>query len=204
MNEISLSNNRQNAVYIPVTGMIEEIQPLEGYGQPTGCYQILTLRIGGIGEMDSAEENCNCTAEEEMPDGGIAAEQPQDAIVRMVIGPDTCFVNGVRVYEGMMVTAFYDGNAPTVLIYPPQYRAVTVAEQIPGQNIMMGRFSGSLTAEDRSLKLNLDESVDIISENGQNFYGSLVDRTLIVVYGPTTRSIPPQTTPYQIIVLCRN
>ena len=201
MNEISLSNNQQNAVYIPITGMVEEIQPLEGYGQPTGCYQVATLRLGEM-QAEPVEADCNCGPEEELPGAELPSE-PQEATVRLIIGPDTYFVNGVRLYEGMMVTAFYDGNAPTPLIYPPQYRAVAVAEQLPGQNVMMGRFNGSLTAEDRSLKLNLDESVDIITENGQNYYGSLVGRTLIVVYGATTRSIPPQTTPYQIVVLCR-
>lgn len=199
MNEISLPNNRQSAVYIPVSGMITEIEPLEGYGQPAGCYQMLTIRINGNDNADSTWD----TMPEEEPEDRMPAAPLRESVVRMVIGPDTCFVNNVRLYEGMMITGFYDGNAPTVLIYPPQYRAVAIAEQVPGQNVMVGRFNGSLTAEDRSLKLNLDESVDIISENDQNFYGSLAGRTLVVVYGPTTRSIPPQTTPYQIVVLCR-
>ena len=123
-------------------------------------------------------------------------------IVNVIIGPQTCFVNGIRLYEGMRITAFHDGNAPMPLIYPPQYQALVVAEQVPGQNIYVGTFNGSMTAADHRLRLNLDESVDIVTQNGQNFYGSLAGKSLVVLYGPTTRSIPPQTTPYQIVVLC--
>ena len=201
MNEISMMENRQNAVYIPVSGMIESIQPMDGFGQPSGCYQIVTLRKGTGEEPDLMEQSADEESMEENQD--LPAVMPAEEQVCLVIGPDTCFVNGIRLYEGMNITAFYDGNAPTLLIYPPQYRAVVVTEQVPGQNVMMARFNGSLTALDRSLKLNLDESVDIINENGQNFYGSLAGHILVVVYGAATRSIPPQTTPYQVIVMCR-
>lgn len=199
MNEISMPENRQNAVYIPVSGTVESILPMDGYGQPSGCYQIVTLRLSGT---ESEEWNDQTVSEESMEEALSAI--PSENLVRLVIGPETCFINGLRLYEGMNITAFYDGNAPAVLIYPPQYRAVVVTEQIPGQNVTMNRFNGSLTAMDRSLKLNLDESVDIINENGQNFFGYLAGRVLVVVYGATTRSIPPQTTPYQVIVMCRD
>ena len=158
---------------------------------------MITLRIGEEPDTSSLEQE---NETEEVGAEQIARMDPN--IVNVIIGPQTCFVNGIRLYEGMRITAFHDGNAPMPLIYPPQYQALVVAEQVPGQNIYVGTFNGSMTAADHRLRLNLDESVDIVTQNGQNFYGSLAGKSLVVLYGPTTRSIPPQTTPYQIVVLC--
>lgn len=41
--------------------------------------------------------------------------------VNFVISPETYFVNHEVVKVGDKVTGFYDANAPTILIYPPQY-----------------------------------------------------------------------------------
>lgn len=189
--------SEQDIVYLPVSGIVEEIRPMDGYGQTSECSQMITLRIGEEPDTSSLEQE---NETEEVGAEQIARMDPN--IVNVIIGPQTCFVNGIRLYEGMRITAFYDGNAPMPLIYPPQYQALVVAEQVPGQNIYVGTFNGSMTAADHRLRLNLDESVDIVTQNGQNFYGSLAGKSLVVIYGPTTRSIPPQTTPYQIVVLC--
>lgn len=55
---------------------------------------------------------------------------------------------------------------------------------------------------DQSLKLNIAPSTEIMTSNGQRFTCSLGGQLLVVYYSATTRSIPPQTTPRRIIVMC--
>lgn len=122
--------------------------------------------------------------------------------VNFVIEPSTYFVNRSIVRIGDVATGFYDADAPVPLIYPPQYRALVMAKQVPGQNVKVDFFNRQLLSSDGMLKLNLSPFTPILLENGQPFTKNLSNRNLIVVYGPSTFSIPAQTTPYQIIVLC--
>lgn len=123
-------------------------------------------------------------------------------IVNFVITPDTYFVNQTKITVGMPITAFYDGNAPAILIYPPQYQAIVVSPNNQRTNIKVSRFDRNLISEDGTLKLNIGRNTDIVMENGQSYRGTLQNKNLIVLYGASTRSIPAQTTPDKIIVLC--
>ena len=123
-------------------------------------------------------------------------------IINFIVDRHTYFVDNTPIYEGMEVEIFYDTNVPVPLIYPPQYQAVVVAPVVPGQFVKVDWFNWVLVSRDRALKLNVDESTPIFLENGQPFRGSPGNRNLIVVYRNTTRSIPPQTSPEQIIVMC--
>ena len=58
------------------------------------------------------------------------------------------------------------------------------------------------TASDGSLQLNIAGGTVIKTLNGQNITCNLGGHMLLVYYTVTTRSIPPQTTPRKIIVLC--
>lgn len=124
-------------------------------------------------------------------------------IVNFVITPDTYFVDNVKVYEGMPVVLYYDATLPTILIYPPQYKAIVAAIDNQWQNIKVDRFGPELISEDGLLQLNITSMTEIILENGQDFWGNLQGRDLIVIFGPSTRSIPSLTTPNQIIVICQ-
>ena len=132
----------------------------------------------------------------------ISVEDSTGSLVNFVVTPATYFVDRAILAVGDMVTGFYDADAPVPLIFPPQYRAVVMAKVTPYQNVKVDYFDEELVSSDGMLKLNIAPSTQIMLENGQCFTGSLANRYLIVVYGPTTRSIPAQTTPYQIIVLC--
>ncbi len=70
------------------------------------------------------------------------------------------------------------------------------------ENITVDYFNRSLVNSDNTLKLNISDSTDIVLENGQMYDGNLANRNLIVIYGNTTRSIPAQTTPKKVIVMC--
>ncbi|WP_432360951.1 hypothetical protein [Sporosarcina sp. UB5] len=124
------------------------------------------------------------------------------SIVNFVVEPSTYFVEHVKVKVGDIVTGFYDADAPVPFIYPPQYRAIVMAKDNPNYFVKVSFFNSQLISSDGNLKLNVSRQTEIVLENGQAFNGNPANRDLIVNYGATTRSIPAQTTPYKIIVLC--
>ena len=132
----------------------------------------------------------------------VSVANGDGASVNFVISPDTYFVDHAMVAVGDQVTGYYDGNAPVPLIYPPQYRALVMVKESPYQNVKVDYFNSQLISSDGQLKLNLSPYTSITIRNGQVFSHSIENRNLIVIYGPTTRSIPAQTTPYRIIVWC--
>lgn len=141
-------------------------------GQGEGCYKLMTVEDGN---------------------GGI---------VNFVVSPTTYFVNHEIVTVGNQITGYYDGDAPVPLIYPPQYSALVVVKENNYQFVKVDFFNNQLVSSDGQLKLNLSPYTPILLTNGQPFTKNPANRNLIVSYGPTTRSIPAQTTPYKIIVWC--
>ena len=123
-------------------------------------------------------------------------------VVNFVVSPTTYFVDHAMVAVGDRVTGYYDANAPVPLIYPPQYRALVMVKDSAYQNVKVDYFNGQLESSDGQLRLNISPYTQILLTNGQAFTKNLANRNLIVSYGPTTRSIPAQTTPYKIIVWC--
>ncbi|MCK1996625.1 hypothetical protein MPH47_05105 [Psychrobacillus psychrodurans] len=122
--------------------------------------------------------------------------------VNFVVSPTTYFVDHVMIVVGDRVTGYYDANAPVPLIYPPQYRALIIAKENPNQNVKVDYFNSQFESSDGQLKLNISPYTPILFTNGQAYTRNPANRNLIVIYGPTTRSIPAQTTPYEIIVWC--
>jgi hypothetical protein len=132
----------------------------------------------------------------------MSVDNGAGASVNFVVSPSTYFVNQEMVAVGDTITGYYDGDAPVPLIYPPQYRALVVVKDDPYQNIKVDYFNSQLVSRDGQLQLNLSPFTPISLRNGQPFTKSIANRNLIVSYGPTTRSIPAQTTPYWVIVWC--
>lgn len=128
--------------------------------------------------------------------------QNSEGVTNFIVSPDTYVIDTVRMRIGMRVTAFYDGSLPVPLIFPPQYRAVIIGRSNVGETVYAGYFDENLLAADESLQLNVSRATEIVTSNGQNFTCPVGDNVLIVYYGVTTRSIPPQTTPRKIIVMC--
>jgi hypothetical protein len=100
------------------------------------------------------------------------------------------------------VTGFYDVNVPVILIYPPQYQALIIIKDNPYQNVKVDYFNSQLVSSDGQLQLNISSNTPILLQNDQPFTLNPGNRNLLVVFGPATFSIPAQTTPYKIIVLC--
>ncbi len=118
------------------------------------------------------------------------------------MSPITYFVDHEMVSVGDRVTGYYDGNAAVPLIFPPQYRALIMVKDNPYQNVKVDYFNAQLVSSDGQLRLNISPYTPIVLTNGQAFSRTPANRNLIVIYGPTTKSIPAQTTPYKIIVWC--
>ena len=158
----------------PFRGMITMINDflIDESGEGSGCYKLMSVE-NGYGNS-----------------------------VNFVVQPDTYFVDHVMVSLGDIVTGFYDINAPVPLIFPPQFRAIVMTRDSLYQNVKVDYFNNQLVSSDNTLKLNIFPWTKIVLKNEQAFTGNPANRNLIVVYSPTTKSIPAQTSPYKIIVMC--
>lgn len=145
--------------------------------------------------LDQTVNNAGC-------DKLISVTDERGSVVKFLVTPDTYFVNQDMIKIGDYITGYYDGNAPAILIYPPQYTALIIAKRNDNQNVKVDFFNRQLVSSDGQLKLNISNNTKIILKNGQLFFGNPAGRNLIVVYGASTRSIPAQTTPSEIIVWC--
>lgn len=132
----------------------------------------------------------------------VVAIRNADGISNFVVAPDTYVINEVRLRPGMNVIAYYDANLPIPLIFPPRYQTVVIGRKNPGENMFVGYFGSDQTSLDNTLQLNIARSTEIVTSNGQAFNCSINDQLLVVYYTTSTRSIPAQTTPRKIIVLC--
>ncbi len=146
--------------------------PISPNGASEGCYKMFTLEDGN---------------------GGI---------VNFVVSPTTYFVDHSTARTGDRIVGYFDTNAPVPLIYPPQYRAIVMVKNRTYQNVKIDYFNDQLLSSDGQLQLNISPITQLVLQNGQQFSSNPANRNLIVIYGPSTKSIPAQTTPYRIIVLC--
>lgn len=133
----------------------------------------------------------------------MSLESKEYGPLNFVISPGTYFVDHEIVEVGDDVTGFYDATKPAILIYPPQFPAIVIAKNSSQQNVTVDYFNNDLISSNGMLKLNTSPSTEVFLTNDQPFNRPLENRNLVVIYGPTTKSIPAQTTPYRIIVLCQ-
>lgn len=134
----------------------------------------------------------------------VTVEDEDGGITNFIVTPATYVVDFLTLEVGMMCTFWYRLDAPAPLIYPPQYNAEVVAMMQDDRSIDVSRFDNMLVNETGTLQLNLGNSNNIFTTNNQRFQGSPANRELVVIYDMSTRSIPAQTTPKKVIVLCRN
>ena len=159
------------------------------FGSVTGTIvEMVPARMGG-----RRANGCMIFATVEDSDGNT---------VTFILTPATYVVDFETLSVGMMCTFWYAADAPMPLIYPPQYSAVAAAQVKNGRMVNVGYYGASLVNEDQTLQLNLDGSVDVRTTNNQYFQGSPANHILVVTYGSSTRSIPAQTTPFKVVVLC--
>lgn len=132
----------------------------------------------------------------------LVSLETEQGTVDFIVGPATHIVDHWQLVEGMEILVFYDSSRPAMLIFPPRYVAELLVVLTGQEQIMLNYFNRRLVSRDRSLELRVGEETRIETINGQQFFCGLENRWLLVFYTMTTRSIPPQTTPERIIVLC--
>ena len=125
-----------------------------------------------------------------------------NGIVNFMITSETTVIDCRPLRIGLRVAAFYDTSLPVPLIFPPQYQAQIITVLTRDEQVMINRFNRNLVAEDNSLQLNIARNTNIETINGQSVNCNPANQTLLVYYTNTTRSIPPQTSPRRIVVLC--
>jgi len=123
-------------------------------------------------------------------------------IVNVLLDTQTLVIDGRSLSAGMRIAAFYDSMSPVPLIYPPQYRALLITILRQGEQAFVGHFNRDLISSDNSLRLQIGPATNVTTANGQSCRCCPEGNTLLVLYTNTTRSIPPQTTPRRVIVLC--
>lgn len=126
----------------------------------------------------------------------------ENGIVNFMITSETRIIDSRPLRSGLRVAAFYDASLPVPLIFPPQYRAQIITVLSREEQVMINEFNRNLVATDNSLQLNIARNTRIETINGQTTSCNPENQTLLVYYSATTRSIPPQTTPRRIIILC--
>lgn len=152
-------------------------------------------KVINIEEIKSSEYEDGCVKM-------ISLQNEEGAQVNFILTPDTYVLNQEMLVVGDIVTGYYDANAPTIMIFPPQYLALVMVKEHASQHVKVSYFNRELVSQDNQLKLNLLPKTQIVTANGQAFMARPMNRNLIVIYGPATKSIPAQTTPYYIVVLC--
>lgn len=162
----------QEPRFIQVRGTIVDIAPtMQGNRRANGCVLFLTI------------------------------EKEDGEIVNVLLSPATYVVDFETLSVGMDCTFWYLADAPMILIYPPQYNAAVAARNRNDRMIDVSRYGRNMVNQENTLQLKLDGSVDIMTINNQYFQGSPENHDLVVIYETSTRSIPAQTTPKEIVVL---
>lgn len=134
----------------------------------------------------------------------ITIEDESGNTVNFILTPDTYVVDNVTLSVGMRSIFWYRTDMPVPLIYPPQYRAVVAAQWRNDRMIDVSYYNNALVNEEQTLKLNIDGAVELRTTNNQYYQANPADNDLVVIYQTSTRSIPAQTTPKKIVVLCDN
>lgn len=126
----------------------------------------------------------------------------EQGITNFILSGNTRVIDDIRLRSGMRIAAFYDASLPVPAIFPPQYRAELITVLRRDQSVMLNYFDETLTSADHTLRLNISPMTSILTLNGQRYPCPPENSVLLVYYSRTTFSIPPQTTPQRVIVLC--
>lgn len=117
--------------------------------------------------------------------------------------PSDAYVLNLHPFQiGDRATFFYLSNAPVPLIYPPQYRAAAAAYTPHGVTAVLDTFSYGMTNSDNTLMLTPTWSTPVTLPNGQTYAQNPAGHLLLATYSASSRSIPAQATPEQIVVFC--
>lgn len=141
------------------------------------------------------------------PSGGcfvLFSVQSEDQGQIQVSLPANAYVLNLHQFKiGDRATFFYNPNAPMPMIYPPRYQAVAAAYTPHGTTAALDMFNERLTNSDNTLTLTPTWNTPVTLPNGQTYANDPGGHLLLVTYTATTRSIPAQAIPEQVVVFCQ-
>lgn len=117
----------------------------------------------------------------------------EDDYYIIVKADDKEIVDELELKEGDVIRAYAPIGRPQTMEFPESFRTnaiIKVTEDMP--NVKTDDFDDELISSDGMLKLNIEDE-----EMAKDFRG----KTLLVIYDISTKSIPAQTTPIEVIVL---
>ena len=108
---------------------------------------------------------------------------------------------------GMNVTGFFDSGLPMIMIYPPQYHARVLASGSFG-SVFVDRFDADFLAHSLGFGLDINDSTEIMFQDGQSFDGDLseLENRILAVFSSTLlldagAQLPATITPSMIAIL---
>ena len=123
----------------------------------------------------------------------------------LVVNQDTEIVQALdKIEKGQKIRGFYRKDMPMILIYPPVINPefIMISSEDTKNFVKHSYFDESLTSIDNNLKLNISDSSVLIDKHGKSVdIEKLKNKDLVVVYDVSTKSIPAQTNPKQVIML---
>jgi len=162
------------AFYTPTSGIITNIENTSGNSAMSmGCGQLITL------------------------------QSEDQGLIQVFLSGNTYVLNLNPFQVGDRATFFYRASAPVPLIYPPRYNAVAAAYTPYGTTATLDVFGQGLTNSDNTLVLVPGITTTSTYANGQPYTGNPGGSLILALYSSTTRSIPAQTVPDQMVVFCR-
>jgi len=129
----------------------------------------------------------------------VTIKSSDDSITRFIVNNETFVMDKIKV--GTEMVAIYNGNAPAIFIYPPQYNAAVIAAVKDNRTVVVDYFNTELLSSNKALQLVLSDNTKVITTDGKEFKGNIGNHLLAVTYTTSTKSLPAKTTPVQVTVL---
>lgn len=189
-----------NMEVIPISAEIEEVVPIMVEEEMPNYIEF----NGKITKVESSENGFSILAENDLENtlDKLVAHIGDDVLI---LDEETMdFIAKEDLEEGMEVSIYYTKDTVMLLSYPGQIgpNVVIVRSDDVDLNIKIDKFNEDLVSDDNSLKLNIDEDVELINLEGEKIKKEdLVNKDLVVFYTVSTRSIPAQTTPKKVIAI---
>jgi len=139
-------------------------------------------------------------------------------VAYIVVHNTTLFPFDTEFNVGDMVTAWYNTNAPMIMIYPPRYNAEILAVNAPEEfRVAADRFTawegGQWLSQDGMFAFSIGEDTEVFLTYGALGFSELFEadeffieadiegQRVIVLYGMSTRSIPEMAVATKIIIM---
>lgn len=146
------------------------------------------------------------TAVENFGEGKLFIVDHEDNLFHFYVDEKTLVFDNtgkkVDINVGDTISLSVYTNQPMIMIYPPRYTPPVVIVQTEEAGfVKVDQFDKDFLSFDGELKLNVSDETVIENVKGEKVAADeLKNYSAIVFYGPTTRSLPPQTAPTKIVV----